>query len=149
MKKNNIILFSSIIGFSAVVIYLAMGFRELPPILQRGLSPSSFPIGIAIMIIVFSLISLFKTDFDRYFNFNKKTLATLLLIVVFLFILSIDFMLALAFIGASIYLLWTEKISLAIVLLLTFLLPVGIFILFSEILTVRFPRGVIIDLIYR
>lgn len=150
IKKRNLIAFIFITIFSLAVIYIAMQFRELPPILKRGMQPSYFPIGIAILMILIAMLMVWKdnTEHEADVKLDPMTVKTFIIIPIFLLLIKLDFLLALAFAAIAINVLWSGKIKLGVVFLLGIAMPALIFILFSEILSVRFPRGIITNLFY-
>lgn len=150
IKKQNLIAFVFITIFSLVVIYLALQFRELPPILKRGMQPSYFPIGIAILMIFLAALMAWKdrTEHESEVKFDSLTIKTFIIVPLFLLLIQLDFLLALAFSAIAINVLWSRKIKLGALFLLGIIMPALIFILFSEILSVRFPRGIITNLFY-
>ncbi|MCW9710461.1 tripartite tricarboxylate transporter TctB family protein [Avibacterium sp. 21-586] len=149
-SKKNFFIFFTIFAFASVVIYLASQFRDLPPILQRGLQPSTFPIICAIFIILLSFILWLKSDNERdklEDNFNKMTIKIFLIIPVFIGILNIDFFLAVTLSALAIHMLWTDKIKVFSLILLGIILPIFVYILFDQILGVKFPEGILINYI--
>lgn len=150
IKKQNLIAFLCITFFSLTVIIIALQFRELPPILKRGLQPSYFPIGIAVLMIGLAALMLWKdtTEHEADAKLTPLTIKTFVIVPIFLILIQADFLLALSFAAVAINILWSEKINFAVVFLLGFIIPALIFILFSEILSVRFPRGIITNLFY-
>lgn len=150
VKKRNFIAFLCITIFALAVIIIALQFRELPPILKRGLQPSYFPIGIAVALIVLATLMLWKdrTEHQDEAKFEQLTAKTFIIIPLFFLLIQADFLLALAFAAVAINVLWSGKIKFLAVFMLGIIMPALIFILFSEILSVRFPRGIITNLLY-
>ena len=149
-SKKDLFIFFTIFVFSSVVIYLASQFRELPPILQRGLQPSTFPIICASFIILLSFILWLRGSKEKDIfgtNFNYITIKVLLLIPIFILVLNVDFFLAIMLFSLAIHLLWADKIKIFPIILLTIILPVFIYVLFEQILGVKFPDGIVINYI--
>ncbi|MEH8033151.1 tripartite tricarboxylate transporter TctB family protein [Gallibacterium anatis] len=145
-SKRNFFIFFTIFIFASVVIYLASQFRELPPILQRGLQPSTFPIICAVLIILLGFILWMKSDKEKDTldaNFNRMTIKLLLIIPIFILVLNMDFFLAVTLFSLAIHILWTNKIKIVPIILLGIILPV--FVLFEQVLGVKFPDGIVIS----
>ncbi|MBP4134227.1 tripartite tricarboxylate transporter TctB family protein [Gallibacterium anatis] len=147
-SKRNFFIFFTIFIFASVVIYLASQFRELPPILQRGLQPSTFPIICAVLIILLGFILWMKSDKEKDTldaNFNRMTIKLLLIIPIFILVLNIDFFLAVTLFSLAIHILWTNKIKIVPIILLGIILPVFVYVLFEQVLGVKFPDGIVIS----
>ena len=50
---------SIIVIISCILLYLTFTFEEVPPILNRGIQPATFPKALLILIIVLSLVVYF------------------------------------------------------------------------------------------
>lgn len=147
-SKRNFFIFFTIFIFASVVIYLASQFRELPPILQRGLQPSTFPIICAVLIILLGFILCMKSDKEKDTldaNFNRMTIKLLLIIPIFILVLNMDFFLAVTLFSLAIHILWTNKIKIVPIILLGIILPVFVYVLFEQVLGVKFPDGIVIS----
>ncbi|KGQ24129.1 tripartite tricarboxylate transporter TctB family protein [Gallibacterium anatis] len=147
-SKRNFFIFFTIFIFASVVIYLASQFRELPPILQRGLQPSTFPIICAVLIILLGFILWMKSDKEKDTldaNFNRMTIKLLLIIPIFILVLNMDFFLAVTLFSLAIHILWTNKIKIVPIILLGIILPVFVYVLFEQVLGVKFPDGIVIS----
>ncbi|MFC0309281.1 tripartite tricarboxylate transporter TctB family protein [Gallibacterium trehalosifermentans] len=150
-SKKNLFIFFTIFIFASVVIYLASQFRDLPPILQRGLQPSTFPIACAVLIILLSFILWLKSNREEDIpeaNFNIMTIKIFFIIPVFILVLMVDFFLAVTLSSLAIHMLWTKKIKILPVFLLGIVLPLFIYVLFDQILGVRFPDGIIMNYVH-
>ncbi|MFZ7250937.1 tripartite tricarboxylate transporter TctB family protein [Avibacterium avium] len=147
-SKRNLFIFSIIFIFSSIVIYLASQFRELPPILQRGLQPSTFPIICASLIILLGFILWIKENNEKDTsdaNFNSTTIKLLLLTPIFLLVLNIDFFLAVILFSLAVNILWVKKLKVVPIILLGIILPIFVYILFELVLGVKFPDGIIMN----
>lgn len=147
-SKRNFFIFFTIFIFASVVIYLASQFRELLPILQRGLQPSTFPIICAVLIILLGFILWMKSDKEKDTldaNFNRMTIKLLLIIPIFILVLNMDFFLAVTLFSLAIHILWTNKIKIVPIILLGIILPVFVYVLFEQVLGVKFPDGIVIS----
>lgn len=137
-----------IILLASITIYLASQFKELPPILKRGLQPSTFPIICATIIIVLALQIWLKSDnqINEYeISFNHIVFKMMLISLGFVLLLHIDFFLAITLTTLSIHMLWIKKVRLYSIILLGGILPVFIYLLFGILLDVKFPSGIIIN----
>lgn len=144
-KKESLVCLTLVL-FASIVIYLSSQFRELPPILQRGLQPSTFPIICAILIIAFAVMIWLTSSKYRHTEdllFNKMTLKIFVVFLIFTILLTVDFFLSLILSTLAIHILWTGKWKISSIFLLGVILPVFIYILFGQILDVRFPDGII------
>lgn len=147
-SKKELFVCIIIILFAIMIIYLASQFRELPPILQRGLQPSTFPIICAILIIIFAIAMWLTDDTGKNSEdllFNRTTAKVVFVFLSFIILLKLDFFLSLILSILAIYILWSKKPRLYSIILLGFILPVFIYILFGLILDVRFPDGIFIS----
>lgn len=150
-SKKNFFIFFTIFIFASVVIYLASQFKDLPPILQRGLQPSTFPIICAVLIILLSLVLWLKGDKEQdtsEANFNSMTIKVLIIVVAFIAVLAVDFFLAVTLSALAIHILWTDKIKVLPVFLLGIVLPIFVYVLFDQILGVKFPDGILMNYLH-
>lgn len=127
-------------------------FEEVPEPLRRGMAPESFPRGVALLAFVLTIISFIRTMPCIPTEKNLKLPTTFYLSIVgcllFLVIANfIDLLIAMALFIAAISWLWGEHRK-WVIIALSFVLPFVIFILFSEMLGIRFPRGLLVNLIY-
>lgn len=140
----------AIVLFAALVIALAMQFRELPPVLRRGMQPSWFPIGIAVLMVALAVLVFFQQapPVEADAQCNRMTLKTFLVVPVCIVLMQADFLLALSLSALFIHLLWARKIRWQTLILLGFIMPALIYALFGEALAVRFPRGLVTNWLY-
>ncbi|WP_273391919.1 tripartite tricarboxylate transporter TctB family protein [Actinobacillus porcinus] len=136
-----------IILLASITIYLASQFKDLPPILQRGLQPSTFPIICATIIIILAIQIWLRSNInstnEHEMSFNHIVLKMMLIFLGFIFLLYIDFFLAIALTTLAIHILWSKKARLSSVILLGVVLPIFIYLLFGILLDVKFPSGII------
>lgn len=150
-KKNTVVCLTLLL-FASMVIYLASQFRELPPILQRGLQPSTFPILCSVLIMLLTIMIWLKGDKESdtsETSFNSMTIKVFLIIPVFVMLLSLDFFLAVALSALAIHMLWTDKLRVLPIFLLGIVLPIFIYVLFGQVLDVKFPAGIVTDYLLR
>lgn len=136
-----------IILLASITIYLASQFKDLPPILQRGLQPSTFPIICATIIIILAIQIWLRSNInptnEHEMSFNHIVLKMMLIFLGFILLLYIDFFLAIALTTLAIHILWSKKVRLSSVILLGVVLPIFIYLLFGILLDVKFPSGII------
>ena len=139
-----------ILFFSIFAFIITFTFDEVPPILNRGIQPATFPK--ALLILIISL-----TCLVYYFSFKspwkKKKLEKPFFLTLFVFILFfliakfIDFFLAIGSLSFLISYFWGER-KILFILLVSILFPIIVFIFFETILGLRFPGGIITNLYY-
>ena len=78
-------------------------------------------------------------------NFNRMTIKLLLIIPIFILVLNMDFFLAVTLFSLAIHILWTNKIKIVPIILLGIILPVFVYVLFEQVLGVKFPDGIVIS----
>lgn len=136
-----------IILLASITIYLASQFKDLPPILQRGLQPSTFPIICATIIIILAIQIWLRSNInstnEHEMSFNHIAFKMMLIFLGFILLLYIDFFLAIVLTTLVIHILWSKKARLSSVILLGVALPVFIYLLFGILLDVKFPSGII------
>jgi putative tricarboxylic transport membrane protein len=143
-------LFLALLSF--IIIYLSLQIENSPEmIVGDSMQPRSFPI----FLMAINLILLGVLSYQFYKNYPKPivlehypTWATLFLFIVF-YVLTTN---ADLFIGISLVMfligwIWGEK-RLWVNLLNSILTPFLIFVLFDNVLKVRFPRGILTNLYY-
>lgn len=148
LRRSAIPLVILILG--ALVIVLAMQFRDLPPVLRRGMQPSWFPIGVAMLIMGLAVMLFWRQDAasEADVAFNRLTLRTFMVVPVCIVLLQADFLLALSLSALFIHLLWARKLHWQPLVLLGIVMPALIYALFGEALAIRFPRGFITNWLY-
>lgn len=141
-----------ILAICASAFGLTFWFEEVPPPLRRGMAPESFPRGVSLLAFVLTVASLVRIGFRGSFAKRSELPVTFYFSVVgcllFLAIANfIDILVAMVLFIASVCWLWGERRR-WVVITLSLVLPLVIFVLFSEALGIRFPRGLLIDVIY-
>jgi hypothetical protein len=136
-----------IIIFCILAIVVSTTFERMPPILKRGIQPADFPQIVASLIIVLTLLSLWREPIKISAKLNLKTWGTIGLIPVFLVLAPVDFFLALGTFAIGLAALWGER-RLPLLLLVGLLVPAAVFFLFDMIFEIRFPRGILTGLWY-
>jgi len=140
-----------IIVISAILLIQTFSFDIVPPILNRGIQPATFPKALLVLIIVLtSLIYYLSTK--KPWKLEKK-LPKAFFITLFNFVLFIivskflDFFLAISILSVFVSYYWGERRVLYL-LLVSIIFPTIVFIFFETILGLRFPAGIITNLYY-
>jgi putative tricarboxylic transport membrane protein len=138
--------------FSVVVIYLALQLKLSPPmIVGHSMQPRSFPI--FLMAINLVLVALLAWDVMR--NPPKPVklegittwISIALFAAFYLLTTFTDFFIAIAAVMFVLCVSWGEK-RYHIAALVSVTVPLTLFILFDEVLKIRFPRGIITNWYY-
>lgn len=136
-----------IIAFCVGAIVLTTQFDRMPPILKRGIQPSDFPQLICGLIILCTLIMVFRDPVKTEGNIGVKPLGTLALMGMFALLTQIDLFLALGIFAAALSAFWGER-RIGMILLVGLIVPVTVFFLFDRVFEIRFPRGLLTNLWY-
>ena len=143
---------------SLVIILVSVGllittftFDIVPPILNRGIQPATFPKALLILIIVMSLLIYYlaiKNPWKVEKKLPKSFFLTLLSFFIFVVISkTLDFFLAISALSIFVSFYWGEK-RIFYLLLVGIIFPVLVFIFFETILGLRFPPGIITNIYY-
>ena len=149
--KDEFKVFSVIIIVSTILLISTFTFDTVPPILNRGIQPATFPKGLLVLIIAL-------TSLTYYLSFNKpwkkekelpKNFFLTLLSFIFFIIISktLDFFLAISVLSVFVSYNWGEK-RFFYLLLVGIIFPFIVFVFFEMILGLRFPPGIITNLYY-
>ncbi len=149
--KDSFIVSFVIIFISSILLFVTFTFDIVPPILNRGIQPATFPKALLILII-------FLTLFIYYLSINnpwkkEKKLPTSFYITLFSFILFViiskflDFFLGISVLSILVSYFWGEK-RLFYLFIVGIIFPIIVFIFFETILGLRFPSGIITNLYY-
>ena len=139
-------------GVSYVVIYLSLQLDLSPPmIVGHSMQPRAFPI----FLMVINLILIGLLTYQFYKNPPASiplepfhTWGTIILLIVFYGLtVAADFFLAIAVVMFLMCILWGEK-RIPVALSTALVTPFLIFVLFDQVLMIRFPRGIILDWYY-
>ena len=140
-----------IILISTILLYITFTFDIVPPILNRGIQPATFPKALLILIISLTLIIFFLSIQNPWKKEKKLPIEfyiTLGCFLLFLFVSKfLDFFLGISLLSAIVSYFWGEK-RLIFILFVSILFPILVFIFFETILGLRFPSGIITDLYY-
>ncbi len=140
-----------IIFISTILLFTTFTFDVVPPILNRGIQPATFPKALLIFIILMTSLTFYLSIQNPWKNEKKlpKTFfLTLLSFVIFVIISkTLDFFLAISALSIFVSYCWGEK-RLFYLLLVGIIFPIIVFIFFETILGLRFPPGIITNIYY-
>ena len=141
-----------IIFISIILLIITFTFDIVPPILNRGIQPATFPKGLLVLII-------FLTSIVYYLSLNKpwkiqkrlpqSFFLTLLSFIVFIVISkTADFFLAISLLSVFVSYCWGER-RIIYLILVSIIFPIVVFVFFETILGLRFPPGIITNIYYQ
>ena len=149
--KDEFKVFFIIVLVSTILLISTFSFDTVPPILNRGIQPATFPKGLLVLIIVLTSL-IYYLSFKKPWKKEKKLPKTFFLTIIsfVLFILiskTLDFFLAISVLSIFVSYNWGEK-RIFYLLLVGIIFPLVVFIFFEMILGLRFPPGIITNLYY-
>ena len=149
--KDEFKVFFIIVLVSTILLISTFSFDTVPPILNRGIQPATFPKGLLVLIILLTSL-IYYLSFKKPWKKEKKLPKTFFLtnISFVLFILiskTLDFFLAISVLSIFVSYNWGEK-RIFYLLLVGIIFPLVVFIFFEMILGLRFPPGIITNLYY-
>ena len=140
-----------IIFISVILLITTFSFDMVPPILNRGIQPATFPKALLILIITMTLIVYYlatKNPWKLEKKLPRTFFLTLLSFVIFIIVSkTLDFFLAISALSIFVSFCWGEK-RLFYLLLVGIIFPIIVFVFFETILGLRFPPGIITDIYY-
>ena len=140
-----------IILISVALLITTFTFDIVPPILNRGIQPATFPKALLVLIIVMTLLiyySATKNPWKVQNKLPKSFFLTLLSFLIFVVISkTLDFFLAISALSVFVSYYWGEK-RIIYLLLVGIIFPVIVFVFFETILGLRFPPGIITNIYY-
>ena len=149
--KDEFKVFFVIIFFSAILLISTFTFDKVPPILNRGIQPATFPKALLILIIALTLLTYFISLKNPWKNEKKlpnSFYITLLSFVVFITVSKfLDFFLGIALLSIIVSYFWGER-RVTYLIMVSIIFPLIVFIFFETILGLRFPSGIITNLYY-
>ena len=149
--KTEFKVFFIIILISTILLISTFTFDTVPPILNRGIQPATFPKGLLVLIIALTSIIYyisFKTPWKKEKNLPKPFFLTILSFIIFIIISkTLDFFLAISVMSILVSYNWGER-RIFYLLLVSIIFPLVVFIFFEMILGLRFPSGIITNLYY-
>ena len=140
-----------IIAVSGILLIQTFSFDIVPPILNRGIQPATFPKALLVLIISLTFVIYYLSTKNPW-KIEKK-LPKAFFITLFNFILFIivskylDFFLAISILSIFVSYYWGER-RILYLLLVSIIFPIIVFIFFETILGLRFPSGIITNLYY-
>ena len=142
---------SLIIITSFILLIVTFTFDIVPPILNRGIQPATFPKALLVLIICLTLIVYFlslKFPWKKEKKLPKSFYITLYNFILFIVIAkTLDFFLAISVLSFLVSYFWGERRIIAL-LLVSILFPIIVFVFFETILGLRFPPGIITNIYY-
>ena len=149
--KSSFIVSTVIILISSILLYFTFTFDLVPPILNRGIQPATFPKALLILIIGLTLLIYF-ISLKKPWKIEKKLpnsfYITLLSFVVFITVSKfLDFFLGIALLSIIVSYFWGER-RVAYLIMVSIIFPLIVFVFFETILGLRFPPGIITNLYY-
>ena len=149
--KDEFKVFFIIILVSTILLISTFTFDTVPPILNRGIQPATFPKGLLVLIITLTSVIYylsFKKPWKKEKKLPKNFFLTILSFIFFIIISkSLDFFLAISVLSIFVSYNWGEK-RIFYLLLVGIIFPLIVFIFFEMILGLRFPPGIITNLYY-
>ena len=141
-----------IIFISTILLISTFTFDIVPPILNRGIQPATFPKGLLVLIIALTSIVYYlsvKKPWDIKKRLPQTFYLTLLSFVFFIIISkTLDFFLAISLLSAFVSYCWGER-RIMYLILVSIIFPIIVFIFFETILGLRFPPGIITNIYYQ
>ena len=140
-----------IVFVSSILLYFTFSFEEVPPILNRGIQPATFPKALLILIISLSLIVYFlsiKVPWKIEKKLPNSFYITLVSFIIFSAIsVTLDFFLGISVLSILVSFFWGER-RIFYLFLVSIIFPLVVFIFFETILGLRFPNGIITNFYY-
>ena len=149
--KDEFKVFFVIILFSSILLISTFTFDTVPPILNRGIQPATFPKGLLVLIITLTSV-IYYLSFKKPWKKEKKLPKTFFLTILsFIFFIliskTLDFFLAISVLSIFVSYNWGEK-RIFYLLLVGIIFPFIVFVFFEMVLGLRFPPGIITNLYY-
>mgnify|MGYP001164964834 CR=1 FL=1 len=141
-----------IIFISTILLITTFSFDIVPPILNRGIQPATFPKGLLVLIIGLTFIVYYlsiKKPWKAEKKLPKTFFLTLVSFLIFVIVSkTLDFFLAISLLSVFVSYYWGERRILYLVLV-SIIFPIIVFIFFETILGLRFPPGIITNIYYQ
>lgn len=136
-----------IIIFCLGAYWVTTTFKTMPPILKRGIQPADFPQLLLAVLILLTLVMVWKDPIVIKEKMQPATLGTIALFAVFAALTAIDLFLALGAFAAALAAFWGER-RVQMLAVIGIVVPLAIFFLFDLGFEIRFPRGLLTNLWY-
>tara|TARA_B100001109_G_C18629429_1_gene365324 strand:+ start:37 stop:546 length:510 start_codon:yes stop_codon:yes gene_type:complete len=141
-----------IIFISTILLISTFTFDIVPPILNRGIQPATFPKALLVLIIILTILIYYistKKPWKIQKKLPKSFFLTLLSFLLFVIVSkTLDFFLAISVLSVFVSYYWGEK-RIIYLLLVSIIFPIIVFIFFETILGLRFPPGIITNIYYQ
>jgi hypothetical protein len=139
-----------ILAFCAFVYFLTTQITKVPPALAQGIQPSSYPQGVLVFIVAFTIMMLFESR-RRPLEAAEPIpglayMTTAAMIAALLVATWVDFFVGLILFVAVCVPLWGMRRYL-VAGLYGIALSAVVYVMFAEALQVRFPDGILTDLL--
>jgi hypothetical protein len=148
---NSFIVSFIIVIISSILLIFTFTFDIVPPILNRGIQPATFPKALLVLIICLTSIVYFlslKFPWKKEKKLPKSFYITLYNFILFIVIAkTLDFFLAISVLSFLVSYFWGER-RIIYLLLVSILFPIIVFVFFETILGLRFPPGIITNIYY-
>ena len=140
-----------ILLFSLFAFIVTFTFDQVPPILNRGIQPATFP-KILLILIIFLTSFLYFLSIKSPWSAGKKLerpfYLTLFILILFVLIAKfLDFFLAIGTLSFLVSFFWGER-RIYYLFIVSIIFPIIVFIFFETILGLRFPPGIITNIYY-
>ena len=141
-----------IIFISTVLLISTFSFDIVPPILNRGIQPATFPKALLVLIISLTFL-IYYLSIKKPWKIEKKLpktfFLTLLSFLIFIIVSkTLDFFLAISLLSVFVSYSWGER-RILYLLMVSIIFPIIVFIFFETILGLRFPPGIITNIYYQ
>ena len=141
-----------IIFISSVLLISTFSFDVVPPILNRGIQPATFPKALLVLIISLTLL-IYYLSIKKPWKIEKKLpktfFLTLFSFLIFIIVSkTLDFFLAISLLSVFVSYCWGERRILYLIMV-SIIFPILVFIFFETILGLRFPPGIITNIYYQ
>ena len=150
-SKDSFIVSFVIIFLSSLLLYFTFQFDIVPPILNRGIQPATFPKALLILIIFLTIITYLlslKNSWKKQKKLPTSFYLTLSSFILFILISKfLDFFLGISILSIIVSFFWGEK-RILYLLLVGIIFPLFVFIFFEVVLGLRFPAGIITNFYY-
>lgn len=142
----------SLSGLWIIIIYLALQLDTSPPlIIGDSMQPRSFPIFLMILNLVLTMVlarQMWTMPAEEHASVALPTWLSIVVMILFcVTTIYADMFLALPLAMFALALVWGER-NIFMASGVALVTPYLVFMLFSEVLMVRFPRGILIDWYY-
>jgi putative tricarboxylic transport membrane protein len=148
--RSEYMILVAITVFGLWVLYVTTTFHRPPPILSPGLLPHVFPQ--LLVYVLFGLAALIALQASRHPPVRRPPIPWIVpgsagLVVGFVLLAQIDLFIAFIAFFLGLSWLWGERRVVPMVIVAVSL-PLAIFLLFDQVLEVRFPRGLLTNIYY-